>query len=187
MMKTMDVPIERKLSLMEEMLVDSINKYEDRSSDRNHCYAEVNRNYVKSINSVRAGSNRESDLETVCNGNTPNKSGLKTTNEGSSTESPYKKNEDSSERSGESDGSGAGDLSTVFDTRCPWVPKAGPCASTFPEVMEELIGQRPSGPHAGTLPRQRGKILQTKAGLTSEHVRERSTARAISRRKMHEV
>ncbi|GLJ33257.1 hypothetical protein SUGI_0669180 [Cryptomeria japonica] len=175
MMKTMDVPIERKLSLMEEMLVDSINKYDYRSSnapptlprrptskgrlpsairtgnvlqtqinlnngkdqsrsassnlfskkipdektansvpgDRNHCYAEVNRNYVKSINSVRAGSNRESDLETVCNGNTPNKSGLKTANEGSSTESPYNKNEDSSERSGESDGSDAGDLSTV--------------------------------------------------------------------------
>ncbi|GLJ28180.1 hypothetical protein SUGI_0553570 [Cryptomeria japonica] len=82
--------------------------------DRNHCYAEVNRNYVKSINSVRVGSNRESDLETVCNGNTPNKSGLKTANEGSSTESPYNKNEDSSERSGESDGSDAGDLSTVF-------------------------------------------------------------------------
>ncbi|GLJ07967.1 hypothetical protein SUGI_0078750 [Cryptomeria japonica] len=81
--------------------------------DRNHYYAEVNRNYVKSINSVRAGSNRESDLETVCNGNTPNKSGLKTANEGSSTKSPYNKNEDSSERSGESDGSYAGDLSTV--------------------------------------------------------------------------
>ncbi|GLJ28696.1 hypothetical protein SUGI_0565620 [Cryptomeria japonica] len=73
----------------------------------------VNRNYVKSINSVRAGSNRESDLETVCNGDTPNKSGLKTANEGSSTESSYNKNEDSSERSGESDGSDAGDLSTV--------------------------------------------------------------------------
>ncbi|GLJ07969.1 hypothetical protein SUGI_0078770 [Cryptomeria japonica] len=152
MMKTMDVPIDRKLSLMEEMLVDSINKYEDRSSNApptlprrptskgrlpsairtgNVLQTQINLNNgkdqsrsvssnlfskkipdEKTANSV-PGDRNHCYAETVCNGNTPNKSGLKTANEGSSTESPYNKNEDSLERSGESDGSDAGDLSTV--------------------------------------------------------------------------